>query len=124
MVKGKKLLLVEDDVSLRDMYVTRFSVEDFELEVATDGEAGLEKAMDWQPDVMLLDLRIPKLSGFEVLRKLKQQKETKDIPVIVLTALSGDADKKQVMDLGAAAFLTKSETVPKEVLAQVLKVLK
>ena len=124
MTKGKKLLLVEDDVSLRDMYVTRFSVEDFELEVATDGEAGLQKATEWQPDVMLLDLRIPKLSGFEVLRKLKQQKATKDIPVIVLTALSGDADRKQAMDLGAAGFLTKSETVPKEVLAQVLKVLK
>ncbi len=124
MTEGKTILLIEDDVVLRDLYTTRFSLENFVTEVATDGEEGLKKATDTKPHVILLDLRIPKLSGFEVLRKLKQQKETKDVPVIVLTALSGDEDRKAVMELGADAFLTKSETVPKQVLAEIQKVLK
>jgi len=124
MSDRKTILLVEDDVVLRDLYTTRFGLSNFQTEVATDGEEGLKKATDLKPSVILLDLRIPKLSGFEVLRKLKQQKETKDIPVIVLTALSGDEDRKAVMDGGAAAFLTKSETVPKQVLEEIEKVLK
>jgi DNA-binding response OmpR family regulator len=118
-----KLLLIEDDITLRDLYSARFGLEGFEMDVATDGEAGLKKAQDTLPDVILLDLRIPKLSGFEVLRQLKQEAKTKHIPVIILTALSGDEDRDQVMKLGAAAFLTKSETVPKQVLDEINKVL-
>lgn len=117
------LLLIEDDITLRDLYTARFSIDGFTIEVATDGEAGLAKAQEIIPDVILLDLRIPKLSGFEVLRQLKQDDKTKQIPVIILTALSGDEDKDQVMKLGAAAFLTKSETVPKQVLEEINKVL-
>ncbi len=119
-----KLLLIEDDITLRDLYQARFGLEGFTIEVATDGEAGLAKAKEMLPDVILLDLRIPKLSGFEVLRQLKQDDGTKAIPVIVLTALSGDEDRDQVMKLGGAAFLTKSETVPKQVLEEIKKVMK
>lgn len=119
-----KLLLIEDDITLRDLYQARFGLEGFAIEVATDGEAGLAKAKEMLPDVILLDLRIPKLSGFEVLRQLKQDDGTKAIPVIVLTALSGDEDRDQVMKLGGAAFLTKSETVPKQVLEEIKKVMK
>lgn len=118
-----KLLLIEDDITLRDLYQARFGLEGFEIDVATDGEMGLDKAKSSLPDVILLDLRIPKLSGFEVLRQLKQEATTKDIPVIVLTALSGDEDREQVMKLGGAAFLTKSETVPKQVLDEINKVM-
>lgn len=118
-----KLLLIEDDITLRDLYQARFGLEGFEIEVATDGEMGLESAKRNIPDVILLDLRIPKLSGFEVLRQLKQDDATKAIPVIVLTALSGDEDREQVMKLGGAAFLTKSETVPKQVLDEINKVM-
>jgi DNA-binding response OmpR family regulator len=118
-----KLLLIEDDIMLRDLYTARFGLEDFKIEVATDGEAGLAKAKEMLPDAILLDLRIPKLSGFEVLRQLKLDETTKSIPVIVLTALSGDEDREQVIKLGGAAFLTKSETVPKQVLDEIKKVL-
>jgi DNA-binding response OmpR family regulator len=118
-----KLLLIEDDIMLRDLYTARFGLEDFKIEVATDGEAGLAKAKEILPDAILLDLRIPKLSGFEVLRQLKLDETTKAIPVIVLTALSGDEDREQVLKLGGAAFLTKSETVPKQVLDEIKKVL-
>ncbi len=120
---AKKLLLVEDDITLRDLYAARFSMEDYELSVATDGEAGLATAMEIIPDAILLDLRIPKMSGFEVLRRLKENPKTKHIPVIVLTALSGDDDRRKVHEAGAAAFLTKAETMPKEVLANIKKVI-
>lgn len=120
---AKKLLLVEDDITLRDLYAARFGMEDYTLEVATDGEMGLAKALEMLPDTILLDLRIPKLTGFEVLRRLKENPKTKNIPVIVLTALSGDEDRRKCLELGAAAFLTKAETMPKEVLANVKKVI-
>lgn len=117
------MLLVEDDITLRDLYAARFGMEDFQLEVATDGETGLAKVQEMMPDVVLLDLRIPKLNGFEVLRRIRENPQTKNIPVIVLTALSGDDDRRKVMELGATAFLTKAETMPKEVLAHVKKVI-
>ena len=120
---AKKLLLVEDDITLRDLYAARFGIENYELAVATDGESGLAMAQEIIPDCMLLDLRIPKLNGFEVLRRLKENPKTKKIPVIVLTALSGDEDRRKCMEAGAAAFLTKAETMPKEVLAHVKKVI-
>lgn len=119
----KKLLLVEDDITLRDLYAARFGMEDYQLEVATDGEMGLAKALEIIPDVILLDLRIPKMTGFEVLRRLKENPKTKKIPVIILTALSGDDDRRKCMEAGASAFLTKAETMPKEVLAHVKKVI-
>lgn len=120
---AKKLLLVEDDITLRDLYAARFGMENYELEVATDGEMGLAKVQEFLPDVVLLDLRIPKLNGFEVLRRIKENPKTKKIPVIILTALSGDEDRRKCMEAGAAAFLTKAETMPKEVLAHVKEVL-
>lgn len=120
---AKKLLLVEDDITLRDLYAARFGMENYELEVATDGEMGLAKVQEFLPDVVLLDLRIPKLNGFEVLRRMKENPKTKKIPVIILTALSGDEDRRKCLDAGAAAFLTKAETMPKEVLAHVKEVL-
>lgn len=120
----KKLLLIEDDITLRDLYAARFGIENYELFVATDGEAGLAKAIEVIPDCILLDLRIPKMTGFEVLRRLKENPKTKKIPVIVLTALSGDDDRRKVHEAGAAAFLTKAETMPKEVLAHVQEVIK
>ena len=116
---ASKLLLVEDDQVLRDLYLTRFKMEGYDVDVATDGETALAQAGASIPACILLDLRIPKLSGFEVLRRLKEQPATKDIPVIVLTALSGDEDRQKVMQLGAKAFLTKAETMPKDVLAHV-----
>ena len=91
--------------------------------IPSEGSWQGEKAQEYLPDVILLDLRIPKLSGFEVLRKLKETDSTKEIPVIVLTALSGDEDRNKIMELGAANFLTKSETVPKQVLEEIKKVL-
>ena len=119
----KKVLLIEDDITLRDLYFTRFSMEDYDLEVATDGEAGLAKVKEFKPSAVLLDLRIPKLTGFEVLRRIKEDPETKDIPVIIFTALSGDDDRKKCLDAGAAAFLSKAETMPKDVIEKMKEVM-
>ena len=116
------MLLIEDDVTLRDLYFTRFSMEDYDLEVATDGEAGLAKVREFKPDAVLLDLRIPKLTGFEVLRQIKEDPKTKHIPVIVFTALSGDEDRKKCMEAGAEAFLNKAETMPKDVIERMKQV--
>lgn len=124
MDQRSKILIVEDDEILSNLYLVRFRMEDFDVSVATDGETGLEKAIQWKPDLLLLDLRIPKINGEEVLRRLKSREDTKNIPVIVLTAIADEDEEKKCLKLGASEFLTKAYTLPKEVLGKINSYLK
>ena len=90
---GKSVLLVDDDLTLREMYESRLKAEGFILTTARDGEEALDQATKNKPNVILLDIMMPKINGLDVLKKLKSQTETKDIPVIVLTALIQDRDE-------------------------------
>ena len=83
-----KILLIEDDPFLLSMYSTKFEIEKFNVVVADDGEKGLALANKEAPDIILLDILMPKMNGFEVLENLKAVKKTKDIPVILLTNLN------------------------------------
>ena len=90
---GKSVLLVDDDLTLREMYESRLKAEGFVVNTARDGEEALDQATKNKPNVILLDIMMPKINGLDVLKKLKSQTETKDIPVIVLTALIQDRDE-------------------------------
>ncbi|KKU44028.1 MAG: Response regulator receiver modulated diguanylate cyclase/phosphodiesterase with PAS/PAC sensor(S) [Berkelbacteria bacterium GW2011_GWA2_46_7] len=122
-MKTKRVLLVEDEPLLIDLYQERFSEEDFSLEIARDGNEALKKA-DLGADLILLDILLPGINGFEVLRRLKRNLDTRDIPVIVLTNLGSeqsDSDKQLAFSLGAVDYLVKSYHTPDEMVEIVNK---
>jgi DNA-binding response OmpR family regulator len=120
------ILLVEDDPMLTELYQTKLEMEGYEVSVATDGEAGLSAAKAKKPDLILLDIMLPKLNGFEVLKALKSDKKTTTIPVMVLTNLGGekaDTDKKLALSLGAAEFLVKTFHLPDDIVGKIRSIL-
>lgn len=115
----KSILLVDDDLTLREMYSERLKAEGFVVEMARDGEEALSKATEMHPSIILLDIMMPKINGLDVLKKLREQEETKTIPVIVLTALIQDREKLESITRGADDYIVKSETMPGEVIQKV-----
>ena len=118
-----KILLIEDDPFLLSMYATKFESENFEVITAEDGEKGLEIANNIIPDIILLDILLPKINGFEVLKELKRDKKTNKIPVILLTNLSQRDEIEQGLSNGAADYLIKAHFIPSEVVEKIKKVL-
>lgn len=123
MEDGKVILLVDDDLTLREMYDERLKSEGFEIVQASNGEEAIAKAHELKPNVILLDVMMPKINGFDVLKQLKEDPDTKEIPVIILTALIQDVDKAQGKKLGAAEYIVKSETMPGDVIAKIKSVM-
>ncbi len=122
--KKIKLLLVEDEKMLADMYTTKFTMEGFDAQKAYDGAAGVAAAKEFIPDIILLDVIMPKLDGFGALKLLKEDPKTKDIPVILLTNLGQDEDIKKGKQLGAADYFVKANHTPAEVVVKVKQTLK
>lgn len=117
--KPKKILLVEDDDALANVYMMRLEVEGFEAKRVADGEQALAIAREYRPDLILLDVMMPKVSGFDVLDILRNTPETGNVKVIVLTALSQENDRKRAEDLGADDFLVKSQVVIADVIDRI-----
>lgn len=105
----KKIFIIEDEQSLREILTMRLKEAGFEIEVAVDGAEALEKLKTIKPDLILLDIILPKINGFEVLEKIKEDLTTKDIPVIVLSNLGQDTDIKRALDMGAADYFIKAQ---------------
>lgn len=123
MDKKIKLLIIEDDLFLLNMYASKFELEGFEVIIAEDGEKGWKTAIKDIPDVILLDIMMPKMNGFEVLEKLKSDDKVSKIPVILLTNLSQRDEIERAMNLGAADFLIKAHFRPSEVVEKIKKLL-
>lgn len=119
MSVNKKILIVEDDEFLLSMYSTKFEIEGYEVVMASDGEMGVEKAQKEKPGIILLDIMLPNMDGFDVLRKLKSNSETSSIPVILLTNLSQKQDVEQGLSLGADDYLVKAHFMPSEVVDKI-----
>jgi DNA-binding response OmpR family regulator len=126
MAKNKKIsiLIIEDDLFLLGMYGTKFELEGLEVLTADNGEKGLELAEKNIPDVILLDIVLPGINGFEVLDKLKQGEKTKEIPVILLTNLSQKSEVEKGLSKGAVDYLIKAHFMPSEVVDKIKKVIK
>jgi len=124
-MENKKLsiLLVEDDTFLLNMYAAKFTSEKFETFVADNGIKAISLAKEKLPDIILLDVLLPKMDGFEVLQSLKANSSTKNIPVILLTNLSQKEKVQEGLKLGAVDFLIKAHFMPTEVVAKVNDVL-
>ncbi|MEA3398357.1 MAG: response regulator [Patescibacteria group bacterium] len=117
------ILLIEDDPFLLSMYSTKFEIENFRVVTADDGEKGLRQAESDLPDIILLDIMLPNMNGFEVLEKLKQNKSTADIPVILLTNLNQKNEIERGLSLGASDYLIKAHFMPSEVVDKIKKTL-
>jgi DNA-binding response OmpR family regulator len=118
-----KILLVEDDSFLLGMYATKFELEGFKVVMAEDGEKAVRAAQKELPDIILLDIILPKLNGFEVLKQLKAEDATGKIPVILLTNLSQRDEIEQGMKMGAKDYLIKAHFMPSEVVEKIKKIL-
>jgi len=121
--KEIKILIIEDDPFLSGMYSTKFEMENFKVSSAEDGEKGLRLAANESPDIILLDILIPKINGFKVLEELKKAPATKSIPVILLTNLSQKSEIEQGLALGAVDYLIKAHFMPSEVVDKIKKYL-
>lgn len=104
-----KVLMIEEDRFLRKIYRDKFSRLGFEFLEATNGEEGLNKIIYEKPDLVILDLMLPKKNGFDVLIDIKNNKNTQKIPVIILSNLGQESDIKRGFSLGAANYLVKTE---------------
>ena len=119
-----KILFIEDEISLQTTLGGALKEAGFDIVNAYDGETGLKTAQTSKPDLILLDLILPKMDGFQVLRDLKSGSETKDIPVIVLTNLESADDVGKVIALGATTYLVKSNYELGDIVAKIKEVLK
>lgn len=116
---GKKILLVEDDDALASVYQTRLQAENFDVRRVPNGEDALQSALEYKPDLILLDVMMPKVSGFDVLDILRNTPETSKVKVMMLTALSQDSDKEKAKSLGADDYLVKSQVVIADVVERI-----
>ena len=107
MEKTKKILIVEDEVELVEMVKMRLEANGYEVIVAYNGEDGLEMAKKENPDIILLDLMLPKMDGYQVCSALKSNKNYSAIPICMFTARAQDSERKKGIDLGADAYITK-----------------
>lgn len=118
------VVIVEDEKMLADMYTTKFTMEGFAAHKANDGQAGFDLIKEVHPDIVLLDIIMPKLDGFAVLKMIKDDSALKDVPVILLSNLGQDEDVKKGKKLGAVDYFVKANHTPAEVVQKVKQVLK
>ena len=118
-----KVLIIEDDPLISRMYQKIFTFESFEVEVANDGQEGLDKARSFKPTLILLDIMMPKMNGLEVLEKLKADPETKSTPVIMLTNLAGQNDAETALSKGAVKYIIKSQYEPDQITDMVKEII-
>lgn len=119
MSEKRKILIVEDDTFIVDIYQMKFSQEGFEVIAAEDGIRALEILNQEIPDIILLDMMMPKMGGMDVLEKIKANEKTKKIPIIMLTNIAEKDDVDESFALGADEYMIKSHFTPAEVLKKV-----
>jgi len=115
----RRILLVEDDDALANVYLTRLQAEGFAVKRVNNGEDALVAVLSYRPDLVVLDVMMPKLNGFEVLDILRNTPEVGNVKIIMLTALSQEADKKRAEELGVDDYLVKSQVVIADVIDRI-----
>lgn len=120
----KKILIIEDEPVLQKTLSTALEQEGYEIKNAVDGEIGLRLAKETKPDLILLDLILPKIDGFEALEVLKNDDETKDIPVIVLTNLESAEEIERALAMGATTYLVKANYDLKDIIQKISETIK
>jgi DNA-binding response OmpR family regulator len=119
MATPAKVLVVDDDMTLHEMYAERLAAEGYEIISAYDGEEALQKVAEEKPDIVLLDIMMPKINGIDVMKRLRAEPETAKIPIILLTALIQEINKIKDMTQDYDGYLVKSETMPGDVIKKI-----
>lgn len=122
--KKTKVLIIEDDSYILDMYKMKFKASNFEVMVAQDGIKGLKILEKQIPDVILLDVIMPKMDGFQVLKAIKNKDSLKEIPVILLTNLGQKENIEKGFELGAVDYVVKAHFTPLEIVKKIREILK
>lgn len=119
----EKILLIEDDKFLRELIIQKLGKEGYDVVEAAEGEAGVVKMAEEKPDLVLLDLILPGIDGFEVLRRIKENVEIASVPVIILSNLGQRDDVEKGMELGAVDYLIKAHFTPGEIVEKIKAIL-
>lgn len=119
----KTILLVEDDPVLLKMYVEKFTFEGYKVLTAKDGEEALQSTGSQTPDIVLLDIMLPRMSGTDFLEKLRQTPKGKNVPVVVLTNLAEDEEKEKAKKFDVKEYLVKAMQTPEQVVEKIKKYL-
>jgi len=118
-----KILIIEDDAVLQKVLGEYLTGEKFDVKSALDGEIGVQMALSENPNLILLDIILPKKNGYEVLKELRANEQTKNVPIILLTNLDGIADVEKALELGATTYLVKADYKLEEVAAKIKELL-
>lgn len=118
-----KILIIEDDLPYRKVYLHKFEGSGFTVETAENGQEGLEKMHSFQPDIVLLDVMMPLMDGFQVLDRAKSDPVISKIPIVVMTNLSTDDDNQRLMQKGAEAVVVKSDVEPHDLVIKIQAIL-
>ena len=119
----KTILLIEDDPFLADVYSTKFREVGFEIDVATDGQEGLKKIKAKKPDLLLLDIVLPGINGWEILETIRKEEVLKDLKIIILSNLTEKEEVEKGLELGVTKYLIKARYTPTEAVEEVKKIL-
>lgn len=120
---AKKILIVEDDPFLIDIYTTKLKEVGFLVDVATTGEEALNKIKEKKPSLMVLDIVLPHVDGWEILKRVKTEKNSKDLKVIILSNLGQKEEVEKGMKLGAVKYLIKAHYTPSQVVEEIKKII-
>lgn len=118
-----KIAIIEDDAAIHQMYRMKFESEGFDVQLASDGKAGIELVKTFQPDIVLLDLQMPEVDGTEALREIRHNDWGKDVPVIILTNLGEEESPQELKSLDVAGYIVKADLTPRQVVARTKEVL-
>ncbi len=121
---AKKILIIEDDKFLRELIARKLTDEGFDALEAVDGEDGIKKTKEMKPDLILLDLILPSIDGFEVLSRVKEDASLASIPIIILSNLGQKEEVEKGLDLGAVDYLIKAHFTPGEIIEKIKNILK
>ncbi|HSW81700.1 MAG TPA: response regulator [Candidatus Saccharimonas sp.] len=123
MAQPIKIAIIEDDSVIAQMYRMKFEAEGFEVQTAENGRLGVELCEHFRPDMILMDLKMPEMSGEEALKAIRATKWGKHIPVIILTNLGEEEAPKALQSLGIHSYIVKAELTPRQVTEQVKQAL-
>jgi len=118
-----KILIIEDDRYISKMYQLKLSLDGFDVQVADNGRIGLEKVTEFKPDIILTDILMPELDGFEVIKSIKSDPDQKTIPILIMSNLGQEDHIQKGLELGALGYIVKSQYTPSKVVDKIKEIL-